>query len=42
MNDRQALEALFAKSGYEDFKWIKPKEIVVSQWVRMKCMFGCA
>jgi len=38
---REKLEALFHKHGYADFKWIEPKEIVVSQWVRMKCMFGC-
>jgi len=37
----QELEALFRKRGYRDFKWLDPKKIVVSQWVRMKCMFGC-
>ncbi len=42
MNNHAELEALFAKHGYTDFKWIKPKDIVVSQWVRMKCTFGCA
>jgi len=41
MDDRKELEALFEKHGYTDFKWINPKEIVVSQWVRMKCTFGC-
>jgi predicted metal-binding protein len=41
MDDRKKLEALFEKHGYTDFKWINPKEIVVSQWVRMKCTFGC-
>ena len=41
MSDRQALEALFAKHGYADFRWIDPREIVVAQWVRMKCTFGC-
>jgi len=41
MNDRQALETLFRKHGYDDFKWIDAKEIVVAQWVRMKCRFGC-
>jgi len=35
------LENLFLKHGYEDFKWLDPAEIVVSQWVRMKCLFGC-
>jgi predicted metal-binding protein len=41
MKDRQALEALFEEHGYEDYRWIDSKEIVVAQWVRMKCMFGC-
>lgn len=41
MADRAALERLFAKHGFDDFKWFDPKEIVVAQWVRMKCLFGC-
>ena len=41
-NDRQKIEELFFKHGFNDFKWINPKDqIVVSQWVRMKCIFGC-
>ncbi len=32
---------MLAEHGYVDFKWIQPKHIVVAQWVRMKCMFGC-
>ncbi len=38
---RTGLEVLFQKHGYTDFKWIDPKQIVVAQWVRMKCEFGC-
>jgi predicted metal-binding protein len=38
---RTRLDSLFAKHGYSDFKWIDPQKIIVSQWVRMKCMFGC-
>ena len=41
MNDRAQLEALFAKHGFTDYKWIDPHQIVVAQWVRMKCTFGC-
>lgn len=41
MADRKALEALFSKHGLDNFRWIDPKDIVVAQWVRMKCMFGC-
>ena len=32
---------MFRKHGYKDYKWIDPKSIVVAQWARMKCMFGC-
>jgi len=35
------IDALFEQHGFTDFKWISPKEIVVAQWVRMKCKFGC-
>jgi len=38
---KKELEALFQDNGYTDFKWMDPKDIVVSQWVRMKCIFGC-
>ncbi len=41
MPSHKGLEALFSKHGFTDFKWMKPEEVVVSQWVRMKCMFGC-
>ena len=40
-DDRKELEAVFQKHGYTDFKWIHPEDIVTSQWVRMKCIFGC-
>jgi predicted metal-binding protein len=35
------LEEMFKKYGYDDYQWINPKGIVVAQWARMKCMFGC-
>ncbi len=38
---RQTLDAIFETMGYSDYKWIDPKKIIVSQWVRMKCRFGC-
>jgi predicted metal-binding protein len=41
MADHPGLEALFKNNGFTDFRWLDPKEIVVAQWVRMKCMFGC-
>ncbi len=41
MISKEELEATFVKHGYDDFKWIDPKNIVVSYWVRMKCLYGC-
>jgi predicted metal-binding protein len=41
MGDKAELERIFKEYGYTDFKWIDPKDIVVAQWVRMKCTFGC-
>ncbi len=36
------LETLLGEHGCPDYRWIDPREIVVAQWVRMKCMFGCS
>ena len=41
MKTYMKLEAMFAKHGFEDFKLIEPEKIVVAQWVRMKCTYGC-
>ena len=38
---RKKIDALIQKHGYTDYKWIDPKKIIVAQWVRTKCMFGC-
>jgi len=35
------LENIYRSHAYDDYKWIDPKFIVVAQWVRMKCMYGC-
>ena len=35
------LDALIQKKGYTDYRWIDPRKIIVAQWVRMKCTFGC-
>jgi len=42
MRKYQKLEKLFGKHGFTDFTWIKPADMVVSRWVRMKCTYGCA
>lgn len=41
MKSRKDLEGLFSEHGYIDFKWIDAKDIVVADWVRVKCLFGC-
>ena len=38
---RKSLDTILKKKGYTDYKWIDPKKVIVSQWVRMKCKFGC-
>ncbi len=42
MKDQDRLESIFNNCGATDFKWIDPRNIVIAQWVRAKCMFGCA
>jgi len=41
MDRLKQLEALFARHGFTDFRWLDAADIVVSQWVRMKCLYGC-
>lgn len=41
MSTQEKIDAILQKHGYEDYKWINPDDIVVSQWVRMKCLYGC-
>lgn len=41
MNDHNPLESMFQKHEFTDYRWIDPTDIVVSQWVRMKCLWGC-
>jgi predicted metal-binding protein len=41
MPERKRLELLFEKHGFSDYRWIDPASIVVAQWVRMKCLYGC-
>lgn len=41
MDRREKIDEIIKRMGYTDFRWIDPSDIVVSQWVRMKCVFGC-
>ena len=38
---KERLESIFQEHAFQDFKWIDPCTIKVSQWVRMKCLYGC-
>jgi predicted metal-binding protein len=40
--NKEKIEAYIQEIGFSDFKWIKPAEISVAQWVRVKCTFGCS
>jgi predicted metal-binding protein len=41
MLSKQKIDSILNTNGISDYKWIKPEKIVVAQWVRVKCMFGC-
>ena len=41
MVNRKKFEERFRRHKFADFRWIDPRKIVVSQWVRMKCAYGC-
>lgn len=41
MMHREDLERLLQKHECGDFRWFDPKSMVVAEWVRMKCRFGC-
>ncbi|MEN6561238.1 MAG: DUF2284 domain-containing protein [Acidobacteriota bacterium] len=36
-----ALIQAFAARGFTDVRWIDPADIVLAEWVRMKCLYGC-
>jgi len=38
---KRDLERLFVDRGFADFRWLDARDIVVAEWVRMKCLFGC-
>jgi predicted metal-binding protein len=41
MADQTMLQKVFHDHGCRDFRWIDPGEIILANWVRMKCTFGC-
>jgi predicted metal-binding protein len=39
--DVKILESEFQKHGLSDFKWTTGLNVVIAQWVRFKCIYGC-
>ncbi len=35
------LEEIFENHNYKDYRWINASQIMVANWVRFKCIFGC-
>jgi predicted metal-binding protein len=35
------LEPVLQRHAFADFRWLDPADLVVAEWVRMKCRFGC-
>lgn len=35
------VDPILDSTGFDDRVWVEPVTMIVSQWVRMKCMFGC-
>lgn len=35
------VDSILDTAGFPDRKWVAPSSMTVSQWVRVKCMFGC-
>ena len=42
MKDTAQVDEIIKSHGIVDYKWLLPKDIIVAQWVRFKCMFGCS
>ena len=42
MDNKDQIEQIIKEHCFTDYKWITPREsIVVAQWVRFRCQFGC-
>jgi predicted metal-binding protein len=42
MTNKEKIESIITGYGFTDYRWINPQDIIVSQWVRVKCTFGCS
>ena len=41
MKNIEKIESILMQQGFSDYMWVKPEAIVVAQWVRVKCTYGC-
>jgi predicted metal-binding protein len=42
VNNKDQVDQIITQHCFTDYKWIIPREnIVVAQWVRFRCQFGC-
>lgn len=41
MADIKVVERALKDKGFSDFKFLSGQEVIVQQWVRFKCRFGC-
>ncbi|GHV77766.1 hypothetical protein AGMMS49942_25870 [Spirochaetia bacterium] len=42
MDNKDQIEKIIKEHSFTDYKWIIPREnIIVAQWVRFRCQFGC-
>jgi predicted metal-binding protein len=42
MINKEKIDSIITGYGFTDYRWINPQDIIVSQWVRVKCTFGCS
>lgn len=41
--DKDLISSTIEESGFSDYCWLDPRtDIIVSEWVRFRCRFGCA
>ena len=41
MEPHPPLEPVVQRHAFADFRWLHPEDLIVAEWVRMKCRFGC-
>lgn len=41
MTIREQIEPIIRRHAFSDYRWLDPAGILVAEWVRIKCQFGC-